>query len=1329
MIQPARHRHAPSPRRRRGVAYLVVLFAMMVGVVLAASFLRGANTTISVANNVQTHPTARGVAESGLELAVRHVQSDTDWRTGKTSGQWMTDVAWQGGTFAVRFTDDDGDLADDPADSVTITAIGQVDGVTHRVEALVKSALGETGNFRLLMVVSDTNSPTSNDLAKISLFETWGFTVSTLDDGASSSDYSDGIDTSDLLYLSASADSTLVGARIANPAVPIATDHPGLVDTIGLASADASTTSRSTLLIVDNVHTITEDFSRQEVTVASTSVPVTTFGDNVTAEAYVLATAGSTGVTLGDATPDLVLDVSAKGCLVTLNSGRTDAKGRTAAAKRAALPFAGASFDPTKLDTTGTALVEDTIYWLLSAADLPRPIAHWPLDETFGTTAQDVVGGLDGVRNGGIGFGTGQINYASEFDGIDDHIRVPSHDRFKLTSTLSVSAWAYYDSFKSADNTEIIIRKGEGNPNNWQFTVANKYPELVLEAWDNDGIKANTQLTTGRWYHLAVTWDGSQVKFYIDGELDRTASKTGTVGTDDRDVYIGARASTDQTDGLLDDIRLYDRALSAEEVTQLYEYGLAQAGGIFPTLVASYDFVEQKTAPTEVGRWPLDDSGTGGGGVLAGDVIDVNNKSLIDSYSSTLGAYDATSNRTKFAAVASTKSSGTKIAAENTTVILGDVYTVDGSGFSGNAGTLSGQKYELPSGVSVSIPGVPGDLSATSMGNITLPDDSATLDADATIGADGVLMSGDYVFGDLTIQAPSVSGGATITVTGHTRIDVTDDLLIEDAAVIVVNPGATLAIYVNDSCRIDGGAQVNADSSATDRFTLVHRATSSSKRLEIDEKALVGGSIYSQQEIRVRSGSEVYGVVVSNDELDLWNEAKVHVDLSLPSVGVANPPASESIAANHGEFRSGATGLASGALGSTGTAAEFDGSTGSVVVPHLGTYALDTGAVSLFFYADNQSGNQALFSKDASNRGDGGHLTVDLTGATVRVSYATATADHVLVGGNAQPNRWHHLAVSFGPSGLKTFLNGSQVAANTSVTTGLGASSGGTGNAEPIVIGASARNSAAGEAGSLTDHFDGRIDDVRLFDAEVDATQAARLAAGNDPGESTGEASIAYDGSGFGLPADLTISDVARTQWVAGGGLTIDQAVSLATASPPTKVYDAISATGEFSIHAVFTPANDTQTGPATLVAYGGSGGARNFIVGQKLADAAAGVRTSDTGTYGGTQANGGLTLAPGTKVDLLVTFGQESIGFYENGKLVSTAAQTGALTNWSSAFNLIVAGESGATRSWLGTLHEINVYDRALNATQVANVAAGLPPGNSNQAATTFSATWIETD
>jgi hypothetical protein len=202
-------------------------------------------------------------------------------------------------------------------------------------------------------------------------------------------------------------------------------------------------------------------------------------------------------------------------------------------------------------------------------------VGHWKLDETSGTTATDSTLNLNhGTYTGGVTLSVpgpfpnvGDV--AAEFDGVDDYVTIPDNSTLKPTSALSVTGWVRGDAWGTGTDVDVILRKGDANPNNWQLAIADGKAALYLDDSDGGGVRSTTTLSTGQWCHVAATWDGTQIKIYVNGALETTQARSGTISTDTRPIYLGGRSGADLFDGGLDDVRIYNRALSAEEIAAM----------------------------------------------------------------------------------------------------------------------------------------------------------------------------------------------------------------------------------------------------------------------------------------------------------------------------------------------------------------------------------------------------------------------------------------------------------------------------------------------------------------------------------------------------------------------------------------------------------------------------------------------------------------------------------------------------------------------------------------------------------------------------------------
>ncbi|MEO1524246.1 MAG: glycosyl hydrolase family 28-related protein [Planctomycetota bacterium] len=153
------------------------------------------------------------------------------------------------------------------------------------------------------------------------------------------------------------------------------------------------------------------------------------------------------------------------------------------------------------------------------------------------------------------------------------------------------------------------------------------------------------------------------------------------------------------------------------------------------------------------------------------------------------------------------------------------------------------------------------------------------------------------------------------------------------------------------------------------------------------------------------------------------------------------------------------------------------------VIEHQDAFLLDSGAISFSFRADKRSGT--LFSKDHLGFGDGGHLTIRIRNRKIEVRLQSGDESYYVRSGNIAERRDYQIEFQFGPDGMRLFRDGVLVDSN-DYTGGLGTTSGGSGNVEDIVIGASKVRSDPGENNNLREFFSGRIRDVRIQNGSGD---------------------------------------------------------------------------------------------------------------------------------------------------------------------------------------------------------------------------------------------------
>ncbi len=207
-------------------------------------------------------------------------------------------------------------------------------------------------------------------------------------------------------------------------------------------------------------------------------------------------------------------------------------------------------------------------------------IGHWKLDETTGTTADDASGEENDGTLYGPTFATRSYSpvpdgsTAVELDGSFDYVSIPNDSSLQVTDEFTIMAWVRAHAFGASDDVDTILRKGTTNPVNYSLAIVDGKASVILDG--NDGPSGNysgdTVLDVDRWYHVAATWDGTEVKVYVNGVQDHstTHSHSTSLGTDTRSLYIGGHDNGDAFDGVIDDVRFNDVALPADYISSVY---------------------------------------------------------------------------------------------------------------------------------------------------------------------------------------------------------------------------------------------------------------------------------------------------------------------------------------------------------------------------------------------------------------------------------------------------------------------------------------------------------------------------------------------------------------------------------------------------------------------------------------------------------------------------------------------------------------------------------------------------------------------------------------
>jgi PKD repeat protein len=180
------------------------------------------------------------------------------------------------------------------------------------------------------------------------------------------------------------------------------------------------------------------------------------------------------------------------------------------------------------------------------------------------------------------------------FNGKSSYIQVPNSPGLQLDKSLTIAAWVNIFSF-TGPNSDIamLVSKAEKELSYELFIHNGNLVSALNEKIWNGG---SVYVPQKQWHHVAFTWDGSQIKYYLNGVQDpKIINFDETLNVTTHDLYLGRSpfggAGFDEyLHGKLDDVRIYNRALSAAEIDLVYRdkepvvsaFTVTQDGGAAP---------------------------------------------------------------------------------------------------------------------------------------------------------------------------------------------------------------------------------------------------------------------------------------------------------------------------------------------------------------------------------------------------------------------------------------------------------------------------------------------------------------------------------------------------------------------------------------------------------------------------------------------------------------------------------------------------------------------------------------------------------------------------
>jgi Concanavalin A-like lectin/glucanases superfamily len=266
----------------------------------------------------------------------------------------------------------------------------------------------------------------------------------------------------------------------------------------------------------------------------------------------------------------------------------------------------------------------------VSGASPAGLVAAYSFDEGSGATVADASGnGNTGAVNGAIWTNVGRFGAALAFNGSNTWVTVNDANSLDLSTGMTLEAWVYPTVPPSAWRT-VIAKEGSGSVLAY-FLHASSAPldepaAGMTTANGEDAVGGGAVLPVNSWTHLAATYDGSTLRLFVNGVEVDSLALSGAIVTTANPLRIGGNGVWGEFfQGLIDEVRIYNRALSATEIRDDMNVPISQAPNPAPTTSG----LSPASAPAGAPTFTLTVTGSN---FIAGSVVRWNGASRSTTY-------------------------------------------------------------------------------------------------------------------------------------------------------------------------------------------------------------------------------------------------------------------------------------------------------------------------------------------------------------------------------------------------------------------------------------------------------------------------------------------------------------------------------------------------------------------------------------------------------------------------------------------------------------------------------------------------------------------------
>ncbi len=648
----------------------------------------------------------------------------------------------------------------------------------------------------------------------------------------------------------------------------------------------------------------------------------------------------------------------------------------------------------------------------------------------------------------------GKIGQALNFDGVSDYVGIADNSSLQLATALTTSVWFKVNGTCAGGNGRSLLRKDTQSGTRYLWgLICETNNKVRANYYNGASFNATSKITMNNrgWHHAVGTISGTTMTLYIDGILQETTTITGTQGVPTGEMDIGADppftsgSRGEFLNGSLDDVRIYNRALSAAEVTKLYKLGATtHVNATLPT--------QPDLQSGLVGHWTFD------GKDMGPNVLD---KSVNANHGN---AVYGTTGQTSTSTVAGR---------------IGQALNFDGVNDYVNAGTGLDQNGEVTISAWINTRTIAANrLMIVSNSNSAGSGVDYQLEINRTAGKISLLRS-----------------NVAVTVTGNKTLQINKWYHV--VAVLSGSTGNWLGKIYVDGEFDNHGADAN-NPSATNQTTFIGEYGPFGRPFNgfIDDVRIYNYALATSTINKLyKLGATTHINATLPTQPDLQSGLVGHWTFDGKDMGPN--VLDKSVNANHGNLILGSTGNTSTTTkpGRIGQTMGFDGVSDYVLIPNSSSLTITTEDISMggWVYRNNPSisSSQKIFQKKSgtndidsgylmlifrSVQAQGGHKPAFNFGDGTNAAYFYPTSISYAV----PFRKWVHVFIVFNSStdAGQIYFNGEPVATSNIYASAVG----------------SLTNSTNPEIGrQSTVYFDGMIDDYRVYNRALSAAEVLKL--------------------------------------------------------------------------------------------------------------------------------------------------------------------------------------------------------------------------------------------